>query len=144
MGQSGWRMLIAMTTTSTYFDVLVIEWDLTPVVQDLSVTCSGISTPYYEGEVRLVGGAYASEGVVEIYQWAQVCSTDMEPRLADSICRQPGYTGQISIQPLHNTTGLYWPLSSSNCTSSQSCISHCLPSLPAGPQPLSTCTGDNM
>ena len=58
---------------------------------------AGVLTPY-EGEVRLVGGAYASEGVVEInlhHSWARICSTDMELGLAGTICRQLGYTSAV-------------------------------------------------
>ena len=60
----------------------------------LTPNAAGILTPY-EGEVRLVGGAYASEGVVQInlhHTWSTVCSTDVEPGLATSMCRQLGYT----------------------------------------------------
>ncbi|CAI8003352.1 Deleted in malignant brain tumors 1 protein [Geodia barretti] len=114
---------------------------------DISVMCSGILTPY-EGEVRLVGGAYASEGVVQInlhHTWSTVCSTDVEPGLATSMCRQLGYTRALSVQQATNVTGQFLELpSSSHCSiSSYPCIQSCLPDLLSSPSSPS-CSGDGL
>ena len=62
-----------------------------------------------------MGGAYASEGVVEInlhHTWAQFCSARMEQGLAETICRQLGYTNVLRYTYIHTlilicTTHMY-------------------------------------
>ena len=82
----------ATKETIRYYNMHTCIYTLLP--PSLTPNAAGILTPY-EGEVRLVGGAYASEGVVQInlhHTWSTVCSTDVEPGLATSMCRQLGYT----------------------------------------------------
>ena len=53
------------------------------------------------GQLRLVGGDYPSEGRVEIYisdtsLWSSIYDDyDVSNNVANSICRQLGYTGAI-------------------------------------------------
>ena len=49
----------------------------------------------YNGEVRLVGGEYPSEGRLEVFfngQWGGVCSSGFDQSEGDVVCRQLGYT----------------------------------------------------
>ena len=48
----------------------------------------------YAGMVRLQGGYYSNEGLVEVYcngQWGTICSTGFSTSDANTICRQLGY-----------------------------------------------------
>ena len=48
----------------------------------------------YAGMVRLQGGDYSNEGLVEVYcngQWGTICSTGFSTSDANTICRQLGY-----------------------------------------------------
>ena len=48
----------------------------------------------YAGMVRLQGGYYSNEGLVEVYcngQWGTICSTGFSTNDANTICRQLGY-----------------------------------------------------
>ena len=49
----------------------------------------------YDGAVRLTGGYYVTEGLVEVYcngEWGTVCDDAFGPMEAGSICSQLGYT----------------------------------------------------
>ena len=55
-----------------------------------------------DGEVRLVGGANAQEGRVEVCidgQWGSVCNDQWNDYAAKSVCRQLGYpiAGQYKL-----------------------------------------------
>ena len=55
----------------------------------------------YAGQVRLVGGAYASEGKLEVYlngEWGAVCSDGFDGIAANSVCRQLGYTRATRVE----------------------------------------------
>ena len=49
----------------------------------------------YNGMVRLTGGNYTSEGLVEVYcngQWGTVCDNGFSSTDADIVCKQLGYS----------------------------------------------------
>ena len=89
-----------------------------------------------------------ADGVVEVYldnDWYHVCSNSFTDTVADSICRQYGYTGCDSwttVEPAYILNNVVYSMthfySSSgksvlvaeyNCeTSSFECFSHCIPS----------------
>ncbi len=49
----------------------------------------------FNGQVRVVGGAYSSEGLVEVYcneQWGTICDDYFNRTEANTICLQLGYT----------------------------------------------------
>ncbi|XP_019859785.1 PREDICTED: neurotrypsin-like [Amphimedon queenslandica] len=65
----------------------------------LDVTRIWNSNPY-AGMVRLQGGNYSNEGLVEVYcngQWGTICSTGFGTSDANTICRQLGYDSGLRI-----------------------------------------------
>ena len=89
-----------------------------------------------EGDVRLAGGSYETEGRVEIYvqgQWGTVCDDHWDIREATVVCTQLGFldaksaetsaefgrgSGQIHFDDIH-------------CTGSEATLNNC-PSRPIG------------
>ena len=60
---------------------------------------AGFKPVPYSGEVRLVGGTFLSEGVVEIYlngKWRRVCSENISSVEANVICWNLGYDSAVS------------------------------------------------
>ena len=56
----------------------------------------------YRGQVRLVANSSMtfSYGRVEVFQsgqWGTVCGRNFNQHVADSVCRQLGYTGAVEI-----------------------------------------------
>ena len=49
----------------------------------------------YEGGVRLVGGPYSSEGILEVFifnMWYTMCTESLSETAATAVCTQLGYT----------------------------------------------------
>ena len=52
----------------------------------------------YNGMVRLTGGNYTSEGLVEVYcngQWGTVCDEGFSITDANTVCKQLGYSSAV-------------------------------------------------
>ena len=52
----------------------------------------------YSGQIRLQGGTYTSEGLVEIYcnnEFGTICGDNFNDNAADTVCVQLGYTGAV-------------------------------------------------
>lgn len=62
----------------------------------LSIDSTRIWNSPYKGMVRLTGGDYSNQGLVEVYcngQWGTVCDDNFSTTTAQVVCRQLGYTG---------------------------------------------------
>ena len=73
---------------------------LSPFLSPSLIDSSRIWFDPYPGMVRLSGGDYVNEGLVEIYfngVWGKVCN--LLPHDANTICKQLGYTSS----PLNTT-----------------------------------------
>lgn len=54
----------------------------------------------YEGGVRLLGGPYLSEGILEVFvygMWFSLCAPSLSPAAANAVCHQLGYTDTIVV-----------------------------------------------
>ncbi|XP_019862693.1 PREDICTED: neurotrypsin-like, partial [Amphimedon queenslandica] len=103
---------------------------------DVGVLCysSRIWFDPYPGMVRLSGGDYINEGLVEVYYngvWGKVCN--LLSHDANTICKQLGYTSS----PLNATvvglpSQVHW-YNSLQCSSLSDCVHECssLPTIPA-------------
>ena len=52
----------------------------------------------YEGGVRLVGGPYSSEGILEVFifnTWYTICTESLPEDAATAVCTQLGYTNNV-------------------------------------------------
>ena len=52
----------------------------------------------FNGQVRLVGGTFPSEGLVEVYcsgEWGTVCEIEFDSLDATTICLQLGYNAYL-------------------------------------------------
>ena len=52
----------------------------------------------YEGGVRLVGGPYSSEGILEVFifnTWYTICTESLSEDAATAVCTQLGYTNNV-------------------------------------------------
>lgn len=82
---------------------------------DVAVECVNQPRPAIPQsmDVRLRGGAFPSEGRVEVYcsgQWAAVCDQlDFQQAEADAVCRQLGYTEAVSFDADVSTMDLQVP-----------------------------------
>uniref|UniRef100_A0A1X7U078 SRCR domain-containing protein n=1 Tax=Amphimedon queenslandica TaxID=400682 RepID=A0A1X7U078_AMPQE len=84
---------IAQCTYSTYIDSSCVNSNSYDATVYCYVTRIWNSNPY-AGMVRLQGGNYSNEGLVEVYcngQWGTICSTGFGTSDANTICRQLGY-----------------------------------------------------
>ena len=57
----------------------------------------------FPGMIRLQGGDYSNEGLVEVYcngQWGTICSTGFDDTDASVICKQLGYDNFFSYRNL--------------------------------------------
>ena len=57
----------------------------------------------YNGTVRLTGGNFTSEGLVEVYcngQWGTVCDNGFSITDANTVCKQLGYSGAVKYDHL--------------------------------------------
>ena len=60
----------------------------------------------YEGGVRLVGGQYPSEGILEVFvygMWYTLCTSSISSAAANAVCHQLGYTENIGISSRYVT-----------------------------------------
>ena len=58
----------------------------------------------YSGHIRLQGGNYTSEGLVEIYcnnEFGTICDDNFDQNAADTVCRQLGYTSAADYNNLN-------------------------------------------
>ncbi|XP_019852604.1 PREDICTED: neurotrypsin-like isoform X2 [Amphimedon queenslandica] len=92
-------------------------------------------TDPYKGQLYLDRTETESpaDGVVEVFldnDWYHVCKTSFTDTVANSICRQYGYTGSDSwttVEPASSVKGVL--VTEYSCkTSSFECFSHCIPS----------------
>ena len=102
---------------------------------DLTVFCGpqrGTPDSSYDSEVRLVGGRYASAGKLEIFlkqKWGSVCFDGFDQVVADTACRQMGYThAQNFTKTDTKSANVVWIDGHSiSCGGkSQPCLSHCI------------------
>ena len=57
----------------------------------------------YSGQIRLQGGKYTSEGLVETYcnnEFGTICDDNFNVNAADTVCIQLGYTGAADFNHL--------------------------------------------
>ena len=57
----------------------------------------------YNGMVRLTGGNYSSEGLVEVFcngQWGTVCDNGFSSNDANTVCKQLGYSRAVRYDHL--------------------------------------------
>ena len=57
----------------------------------------------YNGMVRLTGGNFISEGLVEVYcngQWGTVCDDGFSSDDANTVCKQLGYSRAVNKEHL--------------------------------------------
>lgn len=84
----------------------------------------------FSGQVRLQGGKWSSEGLVEIYcnnKWGTVCDNLFTQDSADTVCNQLGYTNAIEFDALDiqgNNSQPIW-LTDTDCGSLYSCFTTC-------------------
>ena len=69
----------------------------------------------YTGQVRLTGGTYSNQGVLEVYcngQWGTVCDNGFGTTDARVACKQLGYSNYYKYDHLnmwvHNILPLYY------------------------------------
>jgi hypothetical protein len=85
----------------------------------------------FPGMVRLTGGAYSSQGLVEVYcndQWGTICDDGIDDDEADTICLQLGYNDAVKWDSLLITGNSTQPIWFDNfyCGHTRtSCIGYC-------------------
>lgn len=96
---------------------------------DLAILCETDSTQSpYNSEVRLVGGNFSSIGTLEVYlnkKWGNVCYQGFNQAVADTVCRQIGYTHAERFFGAEKATSKIAWLKDITCVSSQPCLNSC-------------------
>uniref|UniRef100_A0A1X7VF72 SRCR domain-containing protein n=1 Tax=Amphimedon queenslandica TaxID=400682 RepID=A0A1X7VF72_AMPQE len=113
-------------TVSTFISSLCTDAD------DISVTCytTRIWSSPYTGQLRLTGGNYTNEGLIEVYcngAWGTVCDNTFSATAARIVCRQLGYNSYYRYNTLPivgDTPQSIW-YNSLSCSSTYSCLSSC-------------------
>ncbi|XP_065884953.1 scavenger receptor cysteine-rich domain-containing group B protein-like isoform X2 [Dysidea avara] len=95
---------------------------------DVAVVCSTEPASQYEGGVRLVGGQYPSEGILEVFvygMWYTLCTSSISSAAANAVCRQLGYTENIGISSNSVSSNNSISLPNSNCNTGSFCFGWC-------------------
>ncbi|XP_033116620.1 soluble scavenger receptor cysteine-rich domain-containing protein SSC5D-like isoform X2 [Anneissia japonica] len=99
----------------------------------VDIQCTSEDEYYSEGDVRLVGGYYEYEGIVEVYlygTWGTICSANWGEAASIVLCRELGaeYNGEVSSVYKFDTTQIgFIPVHILNvfCSGDENSLSDC-------------------